>query len=135
MRALDTNLLVRILTRDNEDEARAVDDLLAESSDEAFFVPATVMLEIEWVLRSAYKKTRLERIGAFNALLSNGALSVERHGAFEVALDLFERVARSDLADCMHLALAEAHENGPHSPLVTFDKICSRLPGTQRLSA
>lgn len=133
MRALDTNLLVRILTRDDETQAIAVDNLLSGSGDDAFFVPVTVMLEVEWVLRSTYKKDRADRIAAFNALLGNGALVIERHSAFEVALDMFGTVGRSDLADCIHLALAEFENGGPHLPLITFDKVCARLPGTVRL--
>jgi predicted nucleic-acid-binding protein len=134
VRALDTNLLVRILTRDDERQARAVDRLLVRTGDEAFFVPATVMLEVEWVLRSAFRKSKAARIQAFNALLGNGALQIEHHQAFEIALDMFENVARADFADCIHVAMSRAQPDGPREPLVTFDRICARLPGTQRLN-
>jgi predicted nucleic-acid-binding protein len=54
--ALDTNLLVRLLTGDDPEQARRVADLIDASP--ACFVPITVVLELEWVLRGAY---RLER--------------------------------------------------------------------------
>ena len=54
--ALDTNLLVRLLTGDDPEQARRVADLI--DACPACFVPITVVLELEWVLRGAY---RLER--------------------------------------------------------------------------
>ena len=102
MRAFDTNLLVRILTRDDEGQVAVIDRLLdeADESGESFFVPITVTLELEWVLRSLYKKSRADVIAAVNALLDNAALEIEHHEEVELALDAIAgRTARADFAD------------------------------------
>ena len=62
MIALDTNVIVRFLVRDDETQAQAVYGRLkqAEADREAVFVPLLVLLEVIWVLGSAYGKTRSE---------------------------------------------------------------------------
>ncbi len=57
MIAFDTNLLVRIAVNDDLKQAELAEQLL--DSNEVF-VPRTVLLETEWVLRSVYKKSRTE---------------------------------------------------------------------------
>ncbi len=56
MKALDTNVLVRFLVRDDEKQARAVHRMFsrAEQGGETFYIPALVLLETIWVLESAY---------------------------------------------------------------------------------
>lgn len=133
MRAFDTNLLVRILTRDDEEQVAVIDRLLdeADESGESFFVPITVILELEWVLRSVYKKQRANVIAALNALLSNAALVIEHHKEVEVALDaIASSTTRSDFADVLHIAMTWTAK---HGPLLTFDQGCARLPGAQLL--
>jgi hypothetical protein len=76
--ALDANLLVRLLMGDEPDQARCVADLIDTSP--ACFVPITVVLELEWVLRGAYRLVRQ-------------ALAWHRQGL--------------DLADALHLLRSE----------------------------
>ena len=52
MRAVDTNILVRALVRDDAAQSAAAEAVLA---NEPVFIPVTVMLELEWVLRSRYR--------------------------------------------------------------------------------
>ena len=63
--ALDTNVLVRLLTNDDAEQARRAADLIDASV--GCFVPITVVLELEWVLRGAY---RLPREAVIQAVLS-----------------------------------------------------------------
>ena len=78
--ALDTNLLVRLLTNDDPQQARRVADLFDASS--ACFVPITVVLELEWVLRGADQLSRetigrgLDFAGALHLLRSEGCAAL-----------------------------------------------------------
>lgn len=78
--ALDTNLLVRLLTNDDPQQARRVADLIDASS--ACFVPITVVLVLEWVLRGADQLSRetigrgLDFAGALHLLRSEGCAAL-----------------------------------------------------------
>jgi predicted nucleic acid-binding protein len=112
MLAIDTNLIVRYLTGDDPDQAaraRAVID------GGAVFVPLTVVLEAEWVLRSAYGFRAPEVIRALRAFAGLPTVSVEEPDLVAAALDL---VARGlDFADALHLSRS-SHCEG----FVTFDR-------------
>ena len=71
MKALDTNVLIRFLVKDDELQAKAVYKLFkkAESKAEAFFIPILVVLEIFWVLEAVYEISREEIIDSIDELL------------------------------------------------------------------
>ena len=81
MSSFDTNLLARILTRDDEGKVAITDRLLDASvaSGEQFFVPISGILELEWVLRSVHCRARADVVRALNALLENASLVVQHH--------------------------------------------------------
>jgi predicted nucleic acid-binding protein len=87
--ALDTNLLVRLLTGDDPAQAKRVAELIDTST--ACFVPITVVLELEWVLRGAYRLVRQAVITALEGLLGIGISGAER----ELVDRLFERLAEA----------------------------------------
>ena len=59
MAALDTNVLVRYLVADNAKQYKAARDLFdGAESDEVHFIPVSVVIELEWVLRSLYNQAR-----------------------------------------------------------------------------
>jgi predicted nucleic-acid-binding protein len=127
--ALDTNVLVRFLVRDDEAQLQAARRLIETHLQQgmALFVPVTVFLELEWVLRARYRFNKVTVVKALSDLLSTQELSFDREHALEIALNLYKQEG-ADLADCLHLALAhEAHQ----APLWTFDRLASRLPGAQ----
>ena len=133
MRAFDTNLLVRILTRDDAAQVAVINRLMDEADEtgEVFFVPVTVVLEVEWVLRSVYKRTKAQMVTALASLLMNASLDIEHHEAVELALDALEnRPGRVDFADALHIGITDTAE---HGPLVTFDTGCANLPGAELL--
>ena len=119
MAALDTNILVRYLVQDDNEQLTAVTQLFRQTLDQgqALFVPVTVALELEWVLRSRYKFEKSAVMQALSDLLATTELSFEAELALEVALALY-RTSSADFADCLHVALA--HEAG-QAPLWTFD--------------
>ena len=71
MKALDTNILVRFLVRDDENQAVTVYRLFkkAELEKTAFFVPMLVVLETIWVLEAVYQISRLDILDAINDIL------------------------------------------------------------------
>ena len=127
MKAIDTNLLVRVVTRDHPNVADKIVDYLAAGGE--FFVPITVAFELESVLRCVYKIKRPAMLVAFNALLSNGALVFEFEAEVEAALDTMTNT-KAGFPDALHLLLAAKLK---HTPFVTLDIDGAKLPGAERL--
>ena len=133
MASLDTNVLVRYLLDDkaNEPQSALAKKLIhaAVQGDDTLYIPITVMLELEWVLRSNFKFNKTQVTATLSSLLACGELSFESEAALEVALALYIKVG-ADFADCTHIALA--HVAG-QSPLWTFDKAASKVVGAKLL--
>src|SRR3546814_81133 len=125
--ALDTNVLVRLLTRDDEAQCAAAVNLVLAEVDQGgpAMLSLGVLLEAEWVLRSRYKLPQSEIRQAFIAILETQELAVQSPSTLEEALKLWEDWPGSDFADCMHVATAVNSER----TLVTFDQGAARLPG------
>ncbi len=131
MTGLDTNVLVRWILDDDEKQAARVQLLFEEAraSQAALFVPVTVVLELEWVLRSRYLLDKVTVLGAFNALLETQELEFQDEAALERALSLY-RQSSADFADCLH---AGQCGSAGRAPMVTFDETAARLPNVQLL--
>lgn len=132
MAALDTNVLVRFIVEDDAAQCAAARALVGHcvAQGESLFVPVTVVLELEWVLRSRYGFAKADVLQALAALCSARELHFESERAMEVALQLY-RESAADFADALHVALT-AQELA--QPLWTFDKGAARLGGAQLLS-
>lgn len=116
MHGVDTNIIVRYLTGDDPkqaDEARAV------IGRKPLFVPRTVLLEAEWVLRGVYGLASEQIIPALRALAGLPGISVEDEGLVAKAFDWAE--AGMDFADALHLAAAAECDG-----FLTFDKRFAR---------
>jgi predicted nucleic-acid-binding protein len=106
MRALDTNVLVRALVRDDAEQAAKAEEILTR--DEVF-VPVTVMLELEWVLRSRYGFTAEKVAQALALLCAMPRVSV---GEADAVRQAAARVAKGwDFADALHHALSQGCED------------------------
>jgi predicted nucleic-acid-binding protein len=101
--ALDTNLLVRLLTGDDPEQARRVADLIDASP--ACFVPITVVLELEWVLRGAYRLERGAVIAALEGLMAIRQVHIEQEDLVRQALAWHQQGL--DFADALHLLRSE----------------------------
>jgi len=99
MIALDTNMLVRALVADHPDQVAVVRRLIA---GDTVFIPRTVLLETEWVLRARYKRTPAELLNFFQALLETDDTEIEAAAEVRNALDWYAQGA--DFADALHLA-------------------------------
>ena len=123
--ALDTNLLVRLLTNDDPEQARRVADLIDASS--ACFVPITVVLELEWVLRGAYQLPREAIIRAFLGLIGIRHLQLEQEQQVLQALEAYGQGL--DFADALHLLRSEGC-----AALVSFDRAFAAKAGELALT-
>ena len=129
--ALDTNVLVRLIVHDDATQALAVSRLLEQHvrRSESLWVAVTVMLELEWVLRSRYKFTKTEVIRAFSSLLSTIELIFESEDAMEQALASYEE-GGADFGGYLHLSLAQ---KGSALAFWTFDAKAARAVGAKLL--
>ena len=117
MIALDTNILARFYVDDpNDPEAEKqrpiARQLIAESS--SIFIPLTVVLELEWVLRAFYRFPRESFIRVIEHLLGLPHINVEAWARVVDALALHAKGL--DFADALHLCAASDCEE-----LMTFD--------------
>jgi predicted nucleic-acid-binding protein len=131
MAALDTNVLARYIVRDDAKQLQAARRLFQKCIDEGqtLYVPVTVSIELEWVLRSNFGFGKVEMIEIFSQLLSTTELCFASEGALEHALSAYSKGA-ADFADCLHVALAAL---AGESPLWTFDKGASKVDGASHL--
>lgn len=131
MIAVDTNVLVRLLTRDDDDQARRAQALFDASSptDGALFVLDIVLAEVCWTLERSYNRSRNDIARTIRALLDNSTLRLESAAAVEAALMLFE-AGNSGFPDC--LIVTKARQAGCIST-VTFDRRMGGLPGIKML--
>lgn len=126
MIAVDTNVIVRFLVRDDESQAELVRNRLkqAESRRERLKIPLLVLLETIWVLESAYNKTRHEILDAIRAMRQMPIFDFEKDGVVEGLLN-DGPAYKADLADIIiaHSAAATGCTAG-----ITFDKGAAKLP-------
>lgn len=131
MPALDTNALVRYVVEDDVAQLAAAKRLIRKcvSEGQTLFVPVTVTLALEWVLRSSFEYAKDEVMQVLSSLFSAAELTFESEHALEVALQLY-RKGPADFADCLHIALAA---QAGALPLWTFDKRAAKVNGAQSI--
>lgn len=102
MIAFDTNLLVRLAVNDNLEQAQIAEDLLNTNE---VFISRTVLLETEWILRSAYKNVRADIALFLDSILSTQNMNVEN--SFEVSQAIKWYELGADFAGALHLCMSE----------------------------
>ncbi len=126
MTALDTNVLVRIIT--NDDKAQAARAARFLRSQDRVFLAKTVLLETEWVLRSGYRFATRDILSALRYLLGISNVEVEDEAAVRQAINWYE--AGMDFADSLHIASA-----GSGRDFATFDAALRRRAGKLGLAS
>ena len=126
MLALDTNVLVRLLARDDAKQAAAADAAVAKGA----WVSQLALAETVWVLDAVYGRTPKQLIAALDLLLAHESLVLQDADAVAAALAQFRAKPALGFSDCLVLEIAR---KAGHLPLATFDKALDRLPGTHRL--
>lgn len=109
MASLDTNVLVRYLVADDRVQYEAAKAYIeALPPDEFLFIPTSVSIELEWVLRTVYKLDKSTVITTFNRLLETRELGFQDEPSIEVSLSLYAD-GNADFADCLHCEIGRAH--------------------------
>ena len=102
MIAIDTNIIIRFLTRDDEDQYQKVYQIFATAKH--IFIPKTVILETEWVLRFSYKFSSERIVFALSNLLGLENIVSENKERIIIALQWHEQ--GMDFADALHLSFS-----------------------------
>ena len=113
MIAIDTNVIVRFLTRDDEQQYQKAYSLFTHSTE--IFISTTVILETEWVLRFSYGFSADSIIHALSGVVRLNNVSVEHKEDVITALQWHQH--GMDFADALHLACSRHAEQ-----FVSFDK-------------
>jgi predicted nucleic-acid-binding protein len=126
MKALDTNVMVRFLVRDDEQQAKAVyrEFKQTEADKEVLFIPVLVVLETVWVLESVYEATRQEILDSIDQLLLMPILEFE----VQSAIRSFVSSAQESKTDLSDLLIAHSAKFAGCECVITFDKSTSN-PG------
>lgn len=131
MKALDTNILVRFLTNDDERQAKKVYTLFkqAEQDKASLFVPQLVVLEMIWVLESAYRISRSHVLDAVSDLLLMPILKFEN----QHAIQQFYQAAQENTHDLSDLLIAYTAKVNNCEVVLTFDKKAAKLDMFERV--
>jgi predicted nucleic-acid-binding protein len=125
MRAVDTNVLVRLLTRDDAKQTASAEAFVAVGA----WVSHLVLVEVCWVLDSVYALPAARIATAVEMLLSHQSLSLQDPDVVVAALALYRRRSALGFSDCMVLEVAR---KAGHLPLGTFDRSLSKQDGATR---
>ena len=127
MIGLDTNVLVRFLVRDDEDQFDRAQRLIRREAQTGtpVLVSHLVLLETEWVLRSRYKLSKSEILGAFSDLMSAVDMSFEEEHVVEEALFIWKN-SPAQFADCL---IGARYGTLGCSATATLDTDAMKLPG------
>jgi predicted nucleic-acid-binding protein len=131
MIAVDTNVLVRLVMRDDEAQAQRAHDLFEQQAalDQTLFVTDHVLAELGWVLKSRYGQGPEALSRTVRALLGNATVALQSPDAVRAAVDLLDG-SGGDFADCLLAALAQRHGC---EAVATFDRGMRALPGVRLL--
>ena len=126
MRAVDTNVLVRLLVRDDPAQARSAEEFIAAGA----WVSHLVLAETIWVLDAVYERTA-EQVGmAVEMLLKHKELTLQDADVVTSALEHLRGRPGLSFSDCL---IVEIARKAGHFPLGTFDRDLAKIDGAQRL--
>ena len=126
MRAVDTNVLVSLLARDDPKQAAAAESFVAGGA----WVSHLVLAETTWVLSTVFSRTSRQIAEAIAQLLEHEALVVQDPDIVARALTHLRRKPVLGFSDCLILEIAR---KAGHLPLGTFDRDLGRLDGVSKL--
>ncbi len=126
MRAVDTNVLVRLITRDDLRQTAAAEIFIERGA----WVSLLALAESMWVLGAVYELTPSQQAKGIEMLLSHRQLVLQERDTVDAALVQFKTKPSLGFSDCLMLELAR---KAGHLPLGTFDRGLAKLTGTQKL--
>jgi predicted nucleic-acid-binding protein len=126
MRAVDTNVLVRLVTRNDRKQVAAAESFVSKGA----WVSLLVLMEAAWVLTAVYELTHAEMTTAIDMLLHHRDLTLQESDSVTAALEQYRSRPALGFSDCLVLEVAR---KAGHLPLGTFDRDLSKLDGAERL--
>ena len=126
MRAIDTNVLVRLITRDDSRQAAAAEAFVENGA----WVSVLALAEATWVLATVYELSSTDLAKMIEMLLDHRDLVLQDSEAVQDALKLFKAKPALGFSDCLMLHLAR---KAGHLPLGTFDRGLAKVDGAQKL--
>jgi predicted nucleic-acid-binding protein len=126
MRAVDTNVLIGLLTRDDARQVRDAEAFVAKGA----WVPQLALAEASWVLASVYNRDSEAIATAVEMLLSHESLTIQDSEVVAAAVVRFRQRPKVGFSDCLMLEVAR---KAGHTPLGTFDRGLGKVDGAQRL--
>jgi predicted nucleic-acid-binding protein/uncharacterized protein (DUF4415 family) len=126
MLAVDTNVLVRLIARDDERQTEAAERAIHSGG----WISHLVLAETLWVLSSVYSLDRTQMAETVEMLLNHSTLTIQDNATVQAALEEYRNHRNVDFSDC--LVLETARKAG-HLPLATFDRALGKCAGAQRL--
>jgi predicted nucleic-acid-binding protein len=127
MRAVDTNVLVRLLVADDPAQASKAEAFLATGA--GVWISIVILVETVWVLTAVYGWQKPQLLAMLDTATTSKDFSFQAADAVSAALSSY-RSGKADFADCLAVELARAEG---HLPFATFDKATGALPGAQIL--
>ena len=126
MRAVDTNVLVRLVVRDSPEQVQIAESFTAGGA----WVSHLVLAEAMWALDAVYDRTAAQIASAIDMLLNHKNLTIQDTEVVTAALEHFRKRPALGFSDCLVLEIAR---KAGHLPLGTFDRDLAKLDGTKRL--
>ena len=126
MRAVDTNVVVRLLVRDEETQFERARGFVSGGA----WVSLVVLAEAMWVLKNGYRMQPKEIAQAVDMLLNQQDLVLEDPQTVAAALSAFRARPRFGFTDCLILEIAR---KAGHLPLGTFDHELAKADGADRV--
>ena len=126
MRAVDTNLLVRLSVRDDATQVTAAEAFVENGA----WVSHLVLVETLWVLDAVYARSAAQIAKAIELLLNHNSLTLQDADVVASALESYKARPSLGFSDCMVLEIAR---KVGHLPLGTFDKGLAKLADVCRL--
>jgi predicted nucleic-acid-binding protein len=126
MRAVDTNVLVRLLTRDDPKQLGAAEEFVQAGA----WVSHLVLVETTWVLSSVYDVKADQIAAGLEMLLDHKDLAIQDADVVKAALSHYRDRPALGFSDCLILEVAR---KAGHVPLGTFDRDLGKLDGAQTL--
>ena len=127
MAAIDTNVLVRLVTKDDESQYKKAQAFVERH--QPVLVTQLSVLELVWVLMSRHSLNKERTCKVVQALLETKELNIQAPAILEAALKTWEK-SKADFADCFIL---ETVIDASESPLGTFDTTLGKLEGCKQL--
>ena len=126
MRAVDTNVLVRLVVRDDQKQVETAQAFVSKG----VWVSHVVLAETSWVLQSAFKLNHEMIALAIEIFLNHSQVTIQDADVVEAALENFRKQPAVSFPDNL---IVEIARKAGHLPVGTFDHDLGKLDGTQRL--